>query len=230
MDAAARHWSERLRGYAAGALGILALVVVVGGDGGQWEWPASPTTEESIEHVHALPGPDATRTAVVVAAREAGEADDWLPVHLPGVPGGVARDSERALVALDARDHPGVTVTMESIVVAAATGRVRALGGSLTEAEMDALLEVTGWPVEWRAEALAVAWCESRWSPLAVGDGSNSLGLFQLWRGWWPAAGEHLDLWADPLVNARVALHARQARGRWGGGGGWSCADRLGIE
>lgn len=107
---------------------------------------------------------------------------------------------------------------------------MRELGGSLSEAEMRATLTLAGWPAELHDEALAISWCESRWSPYAVGDESNSLGLFQLWRGWWPAAGEHLDLWADPLVNARVALHARQARGRWGGGGGWSCADRLGIE
>lgn len=132
-----------------------------------------------------------------------------------------------ALAALDARDHPG---TIEAIVTAAAVGRVRALGGSLSEAEMRAVLTLAGWPAELHDEALAISWCESRWSPYAVGDGGNSLGLFQLWRGWWPSAGEHLDLWADPLVNARVALHARQARGRWGGGGGWSCADRLGIE
>lgn len=135
-----------------------------------------------------------------------------------------------ALAALDARDHPGVTVSLESIVVAAATGRVRALGGSLTEAEMDALLEVAGWPVEWRAEAKQIAWCESKWSPYAVGDGGNSLGLWQMWTGWFGPAGEDIEGWADPLVSARVALYVRQVRGRWGGGGGWSCAGLNGIE
>lgn len=192
-----------------------------------------PITGRHIDHLHALPGPDTTRTAVVVAAREAGEADDRLPVHLPGVPGSMEGDdwlvAAAALAELDARDHPGVTVTMESIVVAAATGRVRALGGSLSEAEMDALLEVTGWPVEWREEAKAIAWCESRYRPGAVGDGGNSLGVWQLWTGWFPAAGYSVEQAYDPVVNARVALYVRQMRGRWGGGGGWTCADLLGI-
>ena len=135
-----------------------------------------------------------------------------------------------ALAALDARDHPGVTVTMESIVVAAATGRVNALGWSLTEAEMRAVLTEAGWPEELLAEALTVAYCESRYRPGAVGDGGNSLGLFQLWTGWFPAAGYSVEQAYDPVVNARVALYVRQVRGRFGGGGGWSCADLWGIE
>lgn len=111
-----------------------------------------------------------------------------------------------ALAALDARDHPGVTVTMESIVVAAATGRVRALGGSLSEAEVRAVLVVAGWPVELHGAALAVSWCESKWSPNAVGDGGASVGLFQLnGATWFPFAGEAPEMWADPMVNARVA-------------------------
>lgn len=114
-----------------------------------------------------------------------------------------------ALAALDARDHPGVTVTSESIVVAAATGRVRALGGSLSEAEVRAVLVVAGWPVELLAEALTVAWCESKWSPNAVGDGGHSLGAFQLNKDtWFTYAGEDPAQWADPLVNARVAWAA----------------------
>lgn len=132
-----------------------------------------------------------------------------------------------ALAALDARDHPGTT---EAIVTAAATGRVQALGGSLSEAEMDALLAATGWPVEWREEAKAIAWCESRYRPGAVGDGGNSLGIFQLWTGWFAAAGEDPEQAYDPTVNSRVALYVRTTRGRWGGGGGWSCAGLNGIE
>lgn len=130
-----------------------------------------------------------------------------------------------ALAALDARDHPGVTVSLESLVVAAATGRVRELGGSLTEAEMDALLEATGWPVEWREEAKVIAWCESRYRPGAVGDGGNSLGIWQLWYGWARPAGYEPDQLYDPVVNSRVALYVRQTRGRFGGNGGWSCAE-----
>lgn len=132
-----------------------------------------------------------------------------------------------ALAALDARDHPG---TSEAIVTAAATGRVQALGGSLSEAEMDALLEVTGWPVEWREEAKAIAWCESRYRPGAVGDGGNSLGLMQLWAGWFAPAGYSVEQAYDPTVNSHTALYVRTTRGRWGGGGGWSCAGLNGIE
>lgn len=132
-----------------------------------------------------------------------------------------------ALAALDARDHPGTT---EAIVTAAAIGRVQALGGSLSEADMDALLEATGWPAEWREEAKAIAWCESRFRPWAVGDGGNSLGLWQLWYGWARPAGYEPDQLYDPVVNSRTALYVRTTRGRWGGGGGWSCAGLNGLH
>lgn len=149
--------------------------------------------------------------------------NDALPGSNPGQPDYIYA----ALAALDARDHLG---TSESIVTAAATARVRALGGSLSEAEMRAVLTVAGWPAEWHDDALAIAWCESHWSPYAVGDGGNSLGAWQLWRGWFGPAGYSVDQAFDPLTNARVALYVRQVRGRFGGAGGWSCAERLGIE
>lgn len=95
---------------------------------------------------------------------------------------------------------------------------------------MRAVLTEAGWPVEWHDDALAVAWCESKWTPYAVGDGGNSLGLMQLWRGWFEPAGYSVGQAFDPLVNARVALYVRQVRGRFGGAGGWSCAERTGIE
>ena len=188
--------------------------------------------EEPHEHVHDVRGQGGAQSALVVAAGETREAPDRAAVHLPGVPGGVARDGGElvALADIDARDHPGVTVSLESLVVAAATGRVRELGGTLTEAEMRAVLVEAGWPAAWHDDALSVAWCESHWSPYAVGDGGNSLGAWQLWRGWWAAAGQDLGQWADPLTNARVALYVRSVRGRFGGPGGWSCADRMGIE
>ena len=218
MDAAARHRSERLRGYAAGALAVSALAVMfVGGDGGQWEWPPSPTQGVTSEHLHNVRGPGWAPLSLVVAADT-----PWPTVHLPAVPGRMEGHDVEALSHLDARDHPGTT---EAIVTAAATGRVRAFGGSLSEAEMDALLEVTGWPVEWRVEAKAIAWCESKWSPGAVGDGGNSLGLFQMWTGWFRDGEDPFG----PATNARVALRVREIRGRWGGGGGWSCAGLNGI-
>ena len=102
---------------------------------------------------------------------------------------------------------PGETVAMNSIVVAAATGRVRELGGQLSEAEMRAVLDQAGWPAELVPAALSVAWCESKWSPWADGDSGRSKGLFQVNLGtWFPYAGEDPAQWADPLTNARVAL------------------------
>lgn len=200
-----------------------------------WSAALSSLRGEPDEHLHIVPGANPARTPVAVAAGEAGEADDRLPVHLPGVPGGVARDSERALVALDARDHPGVTVTMESVVVATASGRVRALGGPLTEAEMRAVLTLAGWPAELHDPALAVSWCESKWSPYAVGDGGNSLGLFQIgiscpgWQGWFQYFGVDEASVFDPFTNARVALLIYQYSAERNGYGWapWSCRSAL---
>ena len=107
---------------------------------------------------------------------------------------------------------------------------VHAATGTLSETELRAILTEAGWPAEWHDDALAIAWCESHWSPYAVGDGGNSLGAWQLWRGWFGPAGYSVDQAFDPLTNARVALYVRQVRGRFGGAGGWSCAERMGIE
>ena len=110
--------------------------------------------------------------------------------------------------------------------VEAATARVNAEGGQLTEAEVIAVLRAAGAPEAWVPDMLTIAWCESHYSPGAVGDSGNSLGLFQLWSGW-ARPGEDLF---DPLTNARVAVRVREIRGRFGGGGGWSCADLNGIS
>lgn len=99
------------------------------------------------------------------------------------------------------------------------------VSGQLTEAEMRALLAEAGAPAEWIAPMLTIAWCESKYSPGAVGDSGNSLGLFQLWAGWFYGGEDPYD----PLTNARVAVRVREIRGRFGGGGGWSCADLNGI-
>jgi len=99
------------------------------------------------------------------------------------------------------------------------------VSGQLTEAEMRALLAEAGAPAEWIAPMLTIAWCESKYSPGAVGDSGNSLGLYQLWSGWFYAGEDPYD----PLTNARVAVRVREIRGRFGGGGGWSCATNNGI-
>lgn len=90
--------------------------------------------------------------------------------------------------------------------VEAATARVSAEGGQLTRDEMFAVLRDTGWPEGIISEALAVSWCESKWSPYASGDSGRSRGLFQLnVATWFSYAGADPELWADPLTNARVA-------------------------
>jgi hypothetical protein len=138
-------------------------------------------------------------------------------------------DPEKSLEELaDFDNHPGQTIepTPTPSPVQAATVRAAAQGGSLTEAEMVAVLTEAGWPAELHAAALAVSWCESRWSPYAVGDGGRSLGLFQMqwsgagWRGWFVPAGEDEAMAHDPVVNARTAWWAYQRSG-WAP---WSCA------
>ena len=114
-------------------------------------------------------------------------------------------------------------IATDATVVAAAAVQV-ADGGALTEAQMIELLREAGAPEEWHADMLAIAWCESRYRPGAIGDGGNSLGLYQLWTGWAPAAGYGPDELLDPAVKTRVAVYVRSVRGRFGGGGGWSCA------
>ena len=102
-------------------------------------------------------------------------------------------------------------------------------GSQLTEAEMRALLAEAGAEAEWIESFLAIAWCESKHSPGARGDGGASLGLYQLWTGWAPAAGYAVDDLYEPLINTKVAVYVRTVRGRFGGGGGWTCAGILGI-
>ena len=134
----------------------------------------------------------------------------------------------RALPPDDPIHQLGTTITIDPTPspVQAATVRAASFGGSLTEAEMVAVLTEAGWPAELHAAALAVSWCESRWSPYAVGDGGRSLGLFQMqwsgagWRGWFIPAGEDEAMAHDPVVNARTAWWAYQRSG-WGP---WSCA------
>ena len=74
-----------------------------------------------------------------------------------------------------------------------------------------------------------MAWCESRYNPLAVGDNGNSLGLFQLWTGWAKWYGVPVEALLNIETNTAVARAVLEHRGRWGGAGGWTCADLEGI-
>ena len=75
----------------------------------------------------------------------------------------------------------------------------------LTEIQIEAILTESGWPLELLWEAKSVAKGESNWRPTAIGDGGNSLGLFQLWTGWFGYCKEEIAHWMNPLVNSRVA-------------------------
>jgi len=110
-------------------------------------------------------------------------------------------------------------------LVEASTARVSAQGGVLSRDEAEAVLRAAGAPEEWIPALLAIGECESHYSPYAKGDSGSSLGWLQLWGGWFRPGEDPFDA----VTNARVAVRVREVRGRFGGGGGWSCADRLGI-
>ena len=114
---------------------------------------------------------------------------------------------------------------VEAEVEAMAVAPVVALDAPLTSEQMDALYAYVGVPVEWRAELRAIAWCESQYRPYVTGDGGASLGLHQLWSGWFREGEDPMD----PVVNTLVAVRVRETRGRFGGAGGWTCADLAGI-
>ena len=101
--------------------------------------------------------------------------------------------------------------------------------GQLSEGEMRGIYAQVGVPAAWVEPLLAIAHCESKFRPGAAGDSGNSLGVHQLWTGWARAAGYSVDELYDPVVNTIVAVYVREVRGRFGGKGGWTCADILGI-
>jgi hypothetical protein len=96
------------------------------------------------------------------------------------------------------------------------------------EAVADALLRAGAEP-GWLAPFLVIVRCESGFNLSAIGDHGASLGIFQLWYGWFPKAGESRHEFRDLDVSARVAVYVRRVRGRFGGPGGWTCADMHGI-
>lgn len=80
------------------------------------------------------------------------------------------------------------------------------------------------WPVHLHDEVRAIVQCESTFNPTAVGDRGNSLGLFQMWRGWFTP--DELQHWDDPVTNSRVAYRVYQLEGFKP----WTCARKLGIS
>ncbi len=102
-------------------------------------------------------------------------------------------------------DAPEESIQFHLLTAQAAQERVNRYGGQFTGTEMVSVLIVAGWPHELLEDAMRVAWCESRWSPYARGDGGNSVGIFQLHNGWFGYAGEDPANWGSAEVNARVA-------------------------
>lgn len=125
---------------------------------------------------------------------------------------------------LDAGEVPEREPVAAGTAIAAAVPR--AWPEQLSPEQLDQVYALAGVPGEWRADLAAIAACESRLRPGAVGDGGNSLGLHQLWTGWFAVGEDPMD----PVTNARVAVRVRERRGRFGGAGGWTCADLEGIE
>tara|TARA_R110002020_G_scaffold5103_3_gene21634 strand:+ start:2340 stop:2711 length:372 start_codon:yes stop_codon:yes gene_type:complete len=102
-----------------------------------------------------------------------------------------------------------------SLLLVAAIGGDSSNQTQLTKQEAISILVITGWPEAVRSEALNVMECESSLITDRVGDGGNSIGLFQIqwapdtWKGWKYADGmQHLKhkKISDPIINAQVAL------------------------
>ena len=109
------------------------------------------------------------------------------------------------------------------------TARPAEVGAASVGGGYGAIFDAAGVPAAWRAALTTIANCESGGDPSKIGDGGRSLGLFQLWTGWFAPAGYSTAQAFDPVVNARVAVYVRLTLGRFGGKGGWTCADLHGI-
>lgn len=89
--------------------------------------------------------------------------------------------------------------------------------GSPVDGWIEALICSASWPC---AEALAVAWCESRLDPRAVsGDGAN-IGLFQINIVHRARVDGDVSRLLDAATNVRVAYDIWIDNGGWGP---WSC-------
>lgn len=182
---------------------------------------------------------------VLVGATQLAPPDDLPPARLtiPLVTSNVERESMvpggMVVIGVSASlAHPGPSVPAKSPTSGMVTAAqdVSAAGGPLSGSQrfdrdgLRQLLRDVQAPEGWIEDLVTIAWCESSgqswvWNT----NGEDSRGLWQLWSGWFPAAGYSLADWQDPHVNAATALYVRETRGRYGGIGGWSCADKHGI-
>lgn len=80
----------------------------------------------------------------------------------------------------------------------------------LTFPELAGVVQKAGWPAQWQATAVAIAYAESSGQYWVV-NSSGHMGLFQI------AAEHHFPgNMLDPVQNAQAALKLRRARGNWG--------------
>jgi hypothetical protein len=75
--------------------------------------------------------------------------------------------------------------------------------GALSKDTIEAYALLAGWPPELLDDLLDVAWCESRYDPLALNGYMR--GLMQVNTLWFDYSDTDRDRWTDPLVNLRVA-------------------------
>lgn len=169
----------------------------------QWE-ETQPTTRglaSAVTSPSSLRADQALPVIGEIGRNSKVSPEDVQNLQLSGISG---QFDYAALAALDALYHP-IDLVAPAPTPTTGVAYAAQASESLTEADMRAILTATGWPVELHDQALSVSWCESKWSS-AVGDGGNSLGIFQVNKDtWFTYAGEDPEQWADPLVNARVA-------------------------
>lgn len=108
---------------------------------------------------------------------------------------------------------------------------------TITLDELDRYAAIAGWDVTaepWHLMRRIISECEARSLNIYTHNSSDpqggSHGLAQLNGSYWfERYGEDFNQRYDPVVNLRTARKLYEERGRFGGGGGWSCADHLGI-
>lgn len=105
----------------------------------------------------------------------------------------------------------------------------------ITLEQLDVYAAEAGWSGEaWQLMRRIIVECECPSLNVKAHNSSDphggSHGLAQLNGSYWfERYGEDFSQRYDPVVNLRTARKLYEERGRFGGGGGWSCADRLGI-
>jgi len=166
-----------------------------------------------------------------IATPESGDLDAahsaaWLEAldALVGVPGRGSADSPVSTVAVLGGDLGSVGEGVVVTVTPAPTVYVAPpptappsyanldTSAQLSEAQMVDLLRQAGFDEYTWPAALAVSWCESRWSPNATG-GASEKGLFQI-------HPIHFDSTYDPLENMLAAYRISSGGYDWSA---WSC-------